>query len=141
MSAVDDAIAKLQDHVLACTSVTVRNAPDYPVTDAGVMPISIAHLKSGTGQADTADQVRMLHTASVDIHFNRAMMKDAYQKIDAIAVEYLKRLAGDPTLGGAVDTINFPVSYEVSPQQWDAVTTQMISFTVEFKVLDIPTTA
>lgn len=138
MSVVDDAIAKLQDHVLACTTVTIRDAPDYPVNDAGILPIALAHLVSGSGQADTADQTRLLLTANVDVHFNQNIIKDAYQKIDKIAVEYLKRLAGDPTLGGTVDTIIYPVEFTVTPTQWNAVATQMISFTVNFKELTTP---
>lgn len=141
MSVIDNAIAKLQDHVLACTTVTVKQAPDYPVSDGSMLPIAIAHLVNGTGQADTADQTRLLLTANVDVHFNRDSMKIAYQKIDAIAVEYLQRLAGDPTLGGTIDTIVFPVTFDVSPTQWDNVATQMISFTVQFKELTTPITA
>lgn len=141
MSVVDNAIAKLQDHVLACTTVTVRNAPDYPVDSATMLPLAISHLIEGSGQADTADQTRLLLTANVDVHFARNILKDAYQKIDKIAVEYIQRLAGDPTLGGTVDTIIFPVTFTVTPTQWDAVATQMISFTVNFKELTTPITA
>lgn len=141
MSVIDDAIARLQDHVLACTTVTVKSAPDYPVSDAGMLPIAIAHITGGSGQADTADQTRLLLSANVDIHFARNVLKDAYQKIDKIAIEYLQRLAGDPTLNGTVDTIIFPVTFEVTPTQWDAVATQMVSFTVQFKELTTPITA
>ena len=141
MSVIDDAIAKLQDHVLACTTVAVRQAPDYPVSDAAMLPISIAHLVSGEGLASNASMTRLLLTASVDGHFARNSMKDAYSKIDKIAVEYLQRLAGDPTLGGTLDTIVFPVTFKVTPTQWDAVATQMISFTVQFKELATPITA
>lgn len=139
MSVVDNAIARMQDLALACTTVTIRNAPDYPVSDASMLPLSIAHLVEGSGQADTADQTRLLLTANVDIHFNRSILKDAYQKIDAVAVEYLRRLAGDPTLNGTVDTIVFPVTFTVTPAQWDAVQTQMISFVIQFKELTTPT--
>lgn len=138
MSVVDSAIARLQDLVQACTAVTVRLAPDYPISDASMLPLSIAHLVEGSGQADTADQTRLLLTANVDVHFSRQSLKDAYQKIDAIAVEYLQRLAGDPTLNGTVDTIVFPVTFTVSPAQWDNVQTQMITFVVQFKELTTP---
>jgi hypothetical protein len=138
MSVVDDAIAKLQDHILACTTVTVKQAPDYPVDNASMLPLAIAHLVEGSGQADTADQVRLLLTANVDVHFARNSLKDAYQKIDKIAVEYLQRLAGDPTLGGTVDTIVFPVTFTVIPTQWDTIATQQISFVVQFKELTTP---
>lgn len=138
MSVVDSAIARLQDLVQACTAVTVRLAPDYPISDASMLPLSIAHLVEGSGQADTADQTRLLLTANVDVHFARQSLKDAYQKIDAIAVEYLQRLAGDPTLNGTVDTIVFPVTFTVSPAQWDNVQTQMITFVIQFKELTTP---
>lgn len=138
MSVVDDAIAILQDHVLACTSVSVKLAPDHPITDASMLPLSIAHFVEGQGQADTADQVRLLLTANVDVHFSRQSIKDAYQKIDGIAVEYIRRLAKDPTLGGTVDTIIFPVTFSVSPADWGAIQTHMISFAVQFKELTTP---
>jgi hypothetical protein len=138
MSVIDDAVAKLQDHILACTTVTVRLAPDYPVSDASMLPISIAHLVEGSGQADDSSSARLLVTANVDVHFSRQSLKDAYQKIDAIAVEYLRRLAGDPTLGGTIDTIVFPVSFTVLPAQWDAIQTHMITFIVPFKELTTP---
>jgi len=138
MSVVDSAIARLQDLVQACTTVTVRLAPDYPISDASMLPLSIAHLVEGSGQADTADQTRLLLTANVDVHFARQSLKDAYQKIDAIAVEYLQRLAGDPTLNGTVDTIIFPVTFTVTPAQWDNVQTQMITFVIQFKELTTP---
>jgi hypothetical protein len=138
MSVVDSAIARMQDLVQACTSVTVKLAPDYPISDASMLPLSIAHLVEGSGQADTADQTRLLLTANVDIHFSRQSLKDAYQKIDAVAVEYLQRLAGDPTLNGTIDTIVFPVTFSVTPAQWDNVQTQMITFVIPFKELTTP---
>lgn len=140
MSAIDDAIAKLQDHVLACTTVSVKLAPDYPVDNAAMLPLSVAHLVAGDGSADDATSTRLRVTANVDVHFPRQSLKLAYQNIDAVAVEYIRRLAGDPTLGGTIDTIIFPVVFEVSPAQWDAVQTHMISFAVQFKELTTPIT-
>lgn len=135
---IDNALARLQTIAKACTSVVIRLAPDHPISDASMLPLSIAHLVEGSGQADTATDVRLLVTANVDVHFSRQSMKDVYQKIDAFAVEYLRRLSGDPTLGGAVDTIIFPVTFSVSPAVWDSVETQMLSFVVQFKELTSP---
>ena len=50
------------------------------------------------------------------------------------------RLAGDPTLGGTVDTIVFPVSFAVSAVQWNTIPTQMISFTIPVKYRESPIT-
>lgn len=138
MNAIDNALARLQTIALACTTVSVKLAPAFPVSDASMLPLSIAHLVEGSGQADDAASVRLLVTANVDVHFSRQNMKEAYQKSDAFAVEYLRRLSGDPTLGGTIDTIIFPVTFGVSPADWGSVQTHMLSFTVQFKELTTP---
>ena len=67
-------------------------------------------------------------------------MKGAYTQINLIIPEFLERLAGDPTLGATVETIVFPVSFEVSPVQWNTIPTQMVSFTVPVKYRESPIT-
>ncbi len=140
MSIIDDAITRLQYHALAITGTTVRGAPPYPVEDATVLPLAIAYISDGTGSIDDSTTARLLLTVKVDFHVNRISMKSAYTELNAIIPEYLKRLAGDPTLNGKVDTIVFPVSFQVMPAQWDRITTQMASFQVPLKFRETPTT-
>lgn len=140
MSVIDDAISRLQAIALACTSETIKEAPDYPPEDAAILPMAVAYIASGTGQADNATDVRLLLTVNVDIHFNRISMKSAYRQINNIIPEYLERLAGDPTLDGNVDTIVFPVSFDVGPSEWDKLITQCVTFTVPLKFLEDPQT-
>jgi hypothetical protein len=140
MSIIDDAIVKLQAHALALSTVTIRGAPSYPVEDAAVLPLAITHIESGTGQADDASTARLLITLSVDFHVDRLSIKSAYTQLDLIIPEFLKRLAGDPTLGATVDTIVFPVTFQVMPAQWDKVVTQMVSFKVPVKYREGPIT-
>jgi len=140
MSAIDNAIAILQDHALASTDLTIKAAPDYPVSSAGALPMAIAHLSAGAGTAMDASSVMLLANVNVDFHFSRTSMKLAYTQIQACAVEYLQRISGDPTLGGTVDTIVFPVTFEVLPTEWDSVPTQMLQFTIPLKTLETPIT-
>jgi hypothetical protein len=140
MSIIDDAVARLQYHALAITSTTVRGAPSYPVEDATVLPLAIAYISEGTGSADDSTTARLLLTVKVDFHVSRMSMKSAYTELNNIIPEYLRRLAGDPTLNGKVDTIIFPVTFAVMPAQWDRVVTQMASFSVPLKFRDTPTT-
>lgn len=140
MSIIDDAIGRLQYHALAITSETVRGAPSYPTEDASVLPLAIAYIANGTGSADDATTARLLLTVNVDFHVNRMSMKSAYTQLNNIIPEYLRRLAGDPTLNAKVDTIVFPVSFTVMPAQWDKVVTQMASFQVPLKFRETPTT-
>lgn len=136
MSLIDDAIQKLQAHALACTSTTIKAAPDYPPEDASILPLAVAYIASGTGQADNATTARLLLTINVDIHFSRVSLKSAYTQINAVIPEYLKRLAADPTLGGKVETINFPVAFRVLPAEWGSIVTSMIQFEIPLKFME-----
>jgi hypothetical protein len=136
MSVIDNAIARLQDLALACTNI--RAAPDYPIEDATALPLSIAHIAEGNAIAQNATMTQCNISVQVDFHFSRTNIKDAYQRINVLVPEFLTRLGGDPTLNGTVDTIQFPVSFTVSPALWDTVTTQMVSFSVPFKTLETP---
>jgi len=140
MSVLDNAIVKLQAHALALATITVRGAPSYPTEDATVLPLAIAHVSDGTGQADESTTCRMLVNFKADFHVSRVTMKSAYTQINLIIPEFLERLAGDPTLGGTVDTIVFPVSFAVSAVQWNAIPTQMVSFTIPVKYRESPIT-
>lgn len=137
MSVIDTAIARLQVLALACTGI--NKAPSYPIEDATALPLAIAHIVAGEATADNASTARLLNVVNVDFHFARVNIKDAYQRINTLVPEYLQRLCGDPTLHGAIDTIIYPVTFTVTPAQWDTLVTQMVSFAVQFKTLETPT--
>jgi hypothetical protein len=140
MSIIDDAIVKLQTHALALSTVTVRAAPSYPTEDSSVLPLAIAHIIEGSGQADESSTARLLLTVGVDFHFTRTALKKSYTDIDLVIPEFLKRLAGDPTLGSTVDTIVFPVTFTVTPADWGSVMTQAVFFRVPLKFREDPIT-
>ena len=139
MSSIDNAISRLQAIALSSTDLTIKNAPDKPVSSATALPLVIAHLSSGEGDA-IADWVEERVNISVDFHFSATSLKQAYTLIDACAPEFMQRLAGDPNLNNTVDTIIFPVTFEVIPTQWDSVQTQMLSFTVPVKLKETKVT-
>ena len=138
MSVVDDAIQRLQAIALSCTDTEVRHAPDYPIEDATALPLCIAHIVSGSGNAPNATMAHLEFVVSVDVHFARVNIKDAYTRIDKFIPEYLRRLAKDPTLDGSIDTIQLPVKFNVQPAQRDAITTQIVSYDVPIKTLEPP---
>jgi hypothetical protein len=138
---IDSAITRLQSLALQ-TSITVRSAPAKPVSDASVLPMSIAHLRSGEMRGgDTTMNVQM-HTVGVDFHVSRISLRQAYTELDAIVPEYMNLLAGDPTLQGAVDTIDLAnVTYSIQPAQWDTITTLAAFFSVPIKIMGTPSTS
>lgn len=140
MSVIDDAIVKIQTHALAITAEEIRSAPSKPIESASVLPLAITYIAEGSAQADDITTCRLLYTINTDFHVRRDIMKAAYTQLDNIIPEFCQRLAGDPTLGGTVDTIVFPISFSVGPAQWDAVVTQMASFSIPIKIITTPTT-
>ncbi len=133
---IDSAISRLQALAKACAGV--KSAPDYPIENANECPFSIAHFAAGEATAASGTSVRFNPTVNVDFLINRSSLKNAYKQIDALALEYAQRLCGDPRLGGAVETIVFPVTFEVSATQWDNVPLQLLRFTVQLKTLEAP---
>jgi hypothetical protein len=140
---IDDAIQRLQEHALACSygEGRVKYAPDYPVDSAAVLPMSIAHFGGGEFTAMNATTCQFMPNVFVDFHFNRSVLATAYRQIDAVVLDFAKRLSGDPTLGDVVDTIVFPVAFS-EPQaiEYNTIQTLMIRFTVPLKTLETPTT-
>jgi len=141
---IDNAIARLQDLVQACTTLTIKSAPDYPVENADPFPMSVAYLSSGYARFTNASTTHIFPTLSLEVHFSRVNIKNTYQNINAIALELPRRLAADPTLNGTVSTMiatnDQPITWEVSPFSWGAVQSEMLKFSIPFKTLQTPTT-
>lgn len=145
MSQINLAISRLQTHAMACTypstdtTPILKFAPDYPTDDANALPFSYAYVGDGEADAVNSTTAKFMPKLIVDVHFSRISIKYAYQLISEFIPQFVKRLTGDPTLNGTVDTIIFPVSWSVVSAQWDAVTTQMIRFEIPIKTLETPT--
>jgi hypothetical protein len=140
MRTVDNAIKAINNHVLALQYVNIKAAPDVPVENAHILPLAITYITGGTGQADDATSARLLLNINCDVHFDRINLGMTYRQINQCIPEMLQRLAGDPTLGGAVKTIIFPVNVAVQPMEWGKVMTVAVSFTIPLKFLEDPIT-
>lgn len=139
-SVVDSAINAIQNMALEIQPVDIKAAPDYPTESAAILPLAITHITSGTGSADDATQARLLLNVNCDIHLQRDNIAMTYRQVNGIIPDFLKRLAGNPTLDGTVQTINFPVAVMVQPADYNGIVTQMVSFTIPLKFLETPTT-
>jgi len=139
--ALDLAVQRLQDLSLASTDITIKAAPDYPISDAAVAPFTIAYIGGGEVVASNATMTRYIVNLYVDFYTNVQILKDAFQKSDDFVMEFPRRLAGDPTLNGAVDTIVFPVTVAAPTRsEWNGVPFLFRRITVPVKILDTPIT-
>lgn len=130
---IDLSIARLQAIALACTSVSIKSAPTYPVDNAEPTPFSIAHVVSGEINSGDATYGLLFTDVSVDFFFSRNSLLQTYGYIDAIVKEYSARLIGDPTLAGNIPTISFPVPFTVEPKKWNDVPYIILAFQVRIK--------
>ena len=133
---IDAAVIRLQ--VLAKACAGVKSAPTYPIENANECPFSVAYFGSGE-VASQSSTVKFNPTINVEFFFSPANLANAYKQIDATALEFSQRLCGDPRLGGAVETIVFPVSFVVIPTKWDTVPMQSLKFTIPLKSLESTT--
>lgn len=139
---LEAAIIRLQAITKEVTSITpvVKSAPPTPVEDAGMLPMSMAHLGTGQVSPDDASTSRLITDVFVDVHFSLNQLSMAYDQINAFVPDYLLRLTGDPTLNGSVQTIVFPVLFQVLTMKWDTIFTIAARFTVPLKFRTAPTT-
>ena len=144
MSIIDNAITRLRYHALATKyndTDAVNGAPDYPPEDVlRSLPFAITHIMGGEVDKHSWDVVRHIMRIGVDFHFSMDRLRTAYSQMDTVIPDFLNRLGGDPNLDGNVDTIVFPIEYNVTPAQWNQTTTLMISFIVPVKFIENPTT-
>lgn len=151
MSSIDDAIARIQAIALELTTVQINSAPDYPIETLDPLPMAISYLTSGTLYFVNSTTQKNFPTINVEFHFSRLNLRQANQQVNAVAIEFPQRLAGDPTLNSTVDTIvatqNQPLNYVRRPFTWreqsasqPSLITDMLMFTVPVKLLKEPTT-
>jgi hypothetical protein len=138
------AIQRVNALALAMTSVTIKSAPDYPIENADPFPMVITYLQGGTLEFGTADTLYLFPTLAVEFHFSRVNLQETYRQINLVVPEFSKRLAGDPTLNGNVSTVQAgddnPLAFSVRPFEWGSVKSQMVLFTLPYKVMETPTT-
>jgi hypothetical protein len=143
-NALDNAIARIQDIALATASVAIKSAPDYPVEVANALPGVLTYVTGGQFTLTNKTIHHNFVTVVSEFHFNRTNLAKAYEYIDAVILEFPKRLAGDPTLGGTITTIHAsadtPATYEVAQSQWGQIVTQVVAFTLRLKSLQAPVT-
>ena len=143
-NAIDLAVARIQDLAQGMTGITIKSAPDYPIENADPLPMVVTYVSGGNFQATNATLLHNFPTISAEFHFSRVNLKQATQQVNAVAFEFPRWLAGDPTLNSTVTSIVFgednTLPYAVRPFDFGKVQTQMLVFTIPVKILTSPLT-
>lgn len=146
MSSIDNAIARIQAIALEMTDVQIKSAPDYPIETIDPLPMATSYLNSGTLYFVNSTLQKNFPTINVEFHFSRLNLRQANEQVNAVAIEFPQRLAGDPTLNGTVITIvggaDSDIPYTVNQYfpwgQPPNIYSVMLKFDIPIKLLKSP---
>jgi hypothetical protein len=137
-NAIDNAVVRVQDIVLQMSSITIKSAPDYPIENADPCPFVATYAGSGEFYAGNGTMLKNFPVLNVEFHFSRVNIKQMQQQINAVAYEFPRRIAGDPTLNGTVETVVMTeerrIPYTVAPFEWANTATQRLLFQLPLKL-------
>jgi len=149
-NAIDDAVARIQALALASTDIEIKSAPDYPIESVDPLPMVASYHAGGQAHLSNKTMFHNFPEIMVEFHVSRINLQQMAAQINAIAYEFPRRLAGDPTLNGTVKTIvmteDRPLTYNSRPFVWgqegdrNRVQTQVLLFVVPIKLLPTPLT-
>lgn len=136
------AIARIQVHALAVDTISprVKDAGLYPVEDASMLPKMATYFENLTANAEDATTVRILYNVNSDLHLSRDNLYSSYEQLTLFVESFLRRLWGDPTLDGAVQTISAPITGVRIPDEYNMLKTLMVRFTTQIKLRPTPLT-
>lgn len=135
------AIQRIQNISQASTDITIQFAPDAPVPDAMVSPFTIAYIDDGEFTEANATDARFMVKVNVDAYFNMVNLPQSFKNMDLFTYEFMRRLGGDPTLDGNVQTIIFPVLIgKPTSTTWGSSQFLRKTFTITIHTLETPLT-
>lgn len=108
MSGPQDAINRIQ--AIARGLDGVKQAPDYVPESMNQFPFAITYYRQGETTAMTGWR-KGLHTVHCEIHVARQILPNALKQAMPFYDAMLAGLEADPTLGGTVSTIVWPVTH------------------------------
>ena len=141
MSVIGDAIIELQTLSRALTSVTIKSAPDNIIANADPTPFSIAYIRDAAGTIQMRGSLKMIVHINVDFYFNITNPKLTFANINAVAREYLLKLAANVTLSSKVTTIIYsdeehPTAENVGQNAYGGIDLYLLRFVVPLKLME-----
>ena len=140
---IDNAVARVQAIGAAMEAVSIKSAADYPTEAANPFPMMVTFVSSGTATLGNATTLYVYPSLRVEFHFSPVDLKQTQKDINAVIIEFMQRVAGDPTLAGLISTVqageDSPVIFNQSPAEYNKLKSQMLVFTLPFKIMLTPT--
>lgn len=133
------AITQLQVISLACSGM--KAAPATLPDNMSAYPFTICYPGSGELNCEGYDATRAIHNLTLDFHAGPITMRGLSMNTGIPILEELhRRIALDPTLGGNVSTLVFPIVYQASEFDWGQQKSVGFRLTIPVKIRGIAST-
>ncbi len=99
---LEEVVAGIQD--LALTVTGIKQAPDSIPSSVGANPMVVTYPDSGSYDGNSAGWGTELHVIALDLLLSGADVAQVYKLGLSILGPLFRKLQGDPTLGGNVQT-------------------------------------
>lgn len=96
------AIQAIQAHAVAAGAAA---APTYPPEAMSQFPFAVTYPESGWSEDKDAGWGQDVHVVVTEVHYARQLLPRAVEQALPFWEAFTARLANDPTLGGACETI------------------------------------
>jgi len=130
---LEAALGGLQNAVATMAGLArVHSDPPESISE---FPAAIVYAWEGEMEASAVGD-RAIHTAVVEIHESRQVLPQAIDRAKQWPDKLLAALRANPTLGGSVAAIVWPVRYRARPLLYGSELHYGIRFEVRLKIID-----
>ena len=128
------AVAAIQ--VKAAAVSGIKQAPTNPFEQSSMIPFAVCYARTGTQTPQSSGWSVALHTLVCEIHCQRTVLSLAFAEALPLYESFASGVLADPTLGGAVQTIN-QLRYTFGGMEYDGTPT--LGYRIEIDVKITPT--
>ena len=114
----------------------VKRAYSQPPESISEFPAAIVYASRGTLEGISSGLSRHLHTIRIDILSSRQQLPQAVAESEGWPDALMTGLRADETLNSTVSAIVWPVIYEATAMQYNAVTHYGLRFDVTVKIME-----
>lgn len=132
------AILNLQAKAKALTTVSIKSAPDTPIDGTPPLPAVITHISSGSNVFQNVASLEIECVVKTNFYFPRGNLPEACDNLNAVYIEFIKKVATDPTLGNNVTSVRGTTFDTDFQQNWNGQPIAILSISVPLKIRETP---
>lgn len=122
---------------IAGTLTGVRRVYPLPPNSISDYPSAIAYPVSGTLESASQGHGKGLHVIRVDVFSQKGQLEERIAAVLTWPSEFQIALSNDQRLGGSVNAIVWPITYQARPVQYGKEVPFTMRFDVTIKLMEV----